>query len=133
MSPCASSKLVLPMRFCTGQSSTVRFTKLLLVLRRRRATSKSFVNRTMLDWPMQKRIGNTRLELAQGDITTLAVDAIVNAANKHLAHGGGVAAAISHKGGPAIQQESDAIIAQRGPLETGEAVATSGGKLPAKF
>ena len=82
---------------------------------------------------MQRRIGNTSLELAQGDITTLAVDAIVNAANKHLAHGGGVAAAISHKGGPAIQQESDAIIAQRGPLETGEAVTTSGGKLPAKF
>ena len=82
---------------------------------------------------MNRRIGNTSLELAQGDITGLAVDALVNAANKHLAHGGGVAAAISRKGGPTIQQESDAIIAKHGPLETGEAVITSGGKLPAKF
>jgi len=73
------------------------------------------------------------LELMQGDITTLAVDAIVNAANKFLMHGGGVAWAIVRKGGHTIQEESDAIIAERGPLETGEAVITSGGKLPAKF
>ena len=82
---------------------------------------------------MKKTIGGATLELARGDITALAVDAIVNAANVHLAHGGGVAAAISRKGGPVIQRQSDAIIAQRGPLKTGEAVVTSGGKLPAKF
>jgi O-acetyl-ADP-ribose deacetylase len=81
---------------------------------------------------MQKLIGKSTLELVQGDITALAVDAIVNAANAHLQHGGGVAWAIVRKGGPAIQHESDAIIAKRGPLETGEAVITSGGKLPAK-
>src|SRR6266403_2267158 len=82
---------------------------------------------------MKKQIHRGTLELTQGDITALKVDAIVNAANKYLAHGGGVAAAISRKGGPTIQQESDAIIEKRGPLSTGGAVITSGGKLPAKF
>ena len=82
---------------------------------------------------MKKTIGNATLEIVQGDITALAVDAIVNAANQHLAHGGGVAAAISRKGGPSIQRESDAIIKSRGPLETGDAVITGGGKLPARF
>ncbi len=81
---------------------------------------------------MQKRFGHSTLELARGDLTALAVDAIVNAANVHLQHGGGVAWAIARKGGPAIQQESDAIIAERGPLKTGEAVMTSGGRLPAR-
>src|SRR5437867_6778853 len=83
---------------------------------------------------MKKHIHNSTVELTQGDITALAVDAIVNAANVHLQHGGGVAAAIVHKGGPAIQRESNEIIARLGrPLETGEAVITSGRKLPAKF
>jgi O-acetyl-ADP-ribose deacetylase (regulator of RNase III) len=82
---------------------------------------------------MKKSIGQSTLELAQGDITALPVDAIVNAANVDLQHGGGVAWAISRKGGPKIQEESDAIIATRGPLQTGEAVITSGGNLPARF
>ena len=82
---------------------------------------------------MKKTIGGATLEIAQGDITALTVDAIVNAANEHLAHGGGVAGAISRKGGPTIQQESDALISARGPLKTGDAVITSGGKLAAKF
>src|SRR6266404_683705 len=82
---------------------------------------------------MKKAIGKATLEILQGDITALPVDAIVNAANKYLAHGGGVAAAISQKGGPTIQQESDELVKKRGPLSTGEAVITSGGKLPAKF
>ena len=82
---------------------------------------------------MKKPIGNGTLELVQGDITTLAVDAIVNAANKHLAHGGGVALAIVRKGGSSIQAESTALVAKHGPLATGEATITSAGKLPAKF
>jgi len=82
---------------------------------------------------MQKRVGRSTLELVQGDLTALPVDAIVNAANVHLQHGGGVAWAIARKGGQAIQEESDAIITRRGPLETGEAVITSGGRLPARF
>ncbi len=82
---------------------------------------------------MKKTIGHATLEIVQGDITALPVDAIVNAANEYLRHGGGVAAAIVRKGGPTIQQESDALIKKRGTLATGEAVVTSGGRLPAKF
>ena len=83
---------------------------------------------------MQKSVGKATLELVQGDITTLPVDAIVNAANVQLQHGGGVAAAIARKGGPVIQRESNEIIAGLvRSLDTGEAVITSGGKLPAKF
>jgi O-acetyl-ADP-ribose deacetylase (regulator of RNase III) len=82
---------------------------------------------------MKKLIHRSTLELTQGDITALKVDAIVNAANEYLKHGGGVAAAISRKGGSVIQQESDALIEKLGPLSTGEAAITGGGKLPAKF
>jgi O-acetyl-ADP-ribose deacetylase (regulator of RNase III) len=82
---------------------------------------------------MKKTIGKATLEIVQGDITTLLVDAIVNAANKYLAHGGGVALAIVRKGGLSIQAESTLMLAKRGPLATGEAVITSGGKLPARF
>jgi O-acetyl-ADP-ribose deacetylase (regulator of RNase III) len=71
----------------------------------------------------------SRLLLIQGDITEERVDAIVNAANSHLQHGGGVAAAIARKGGPTIQQESNAI----GFVPVGEAAVTSGGNLPCKY
>lgn len=81
---------------------------------------------------MKKQIGSSTLELVQGDITALEVDAIVNAANKFLEHGGGVALAISRKGGPIIQAESSAHVAKHGYLETGQAVITSGGNLPAQ-
>jgi O-acetyl-ADP-ribose deacetylase (regulator of RNase III) len=78
---------------------------------------------------MKKSIGSATLEIIQGDITTLAVDAIVNAANVHLQHGGGVAWAIVKRGGRIIQDESDKLA----PIKTGDAVITTGGKLPAKF
>jgi len=68
----------------------------------------------------------------KGDITEVEADAIVNAANKYLKHGGGVAAAIVKKGGDIIQKESNKIIAEYGPLEVGEAVATTAGNLKAK-
>jgi len=73
------------------------------------------------------------LQIVQGDITTEAVDAIVNAANEHLQHGGGVAWAISKKGGPAIQKESDIWIRQHGPVPHAHPAWTSGGLLPAKY
>ncbi|MDL1920967.1 macro domain-containing protein [Chloroflexi bacterium CFX5] len=73
------------------------------------------------------------LQIAQGDITIEEVDAIVNAANEHLAHGGGVAWAISKKGGPAIQQESDEWIRKHGPVSHAHPAWTSGGLLPAKY
>ncbi len=73
------------------------------------------------------------LQICRGDITTLAVDAIVNAANAHLAHGGGIAAAISRKGGPAIQEESHAWVRQHGPVPHDQPAYTSGGNLPCKY
>ena len=73
------------------------------------------------------------IQIVQGDITTEQVDAIVNAANEHLQHGGGVAWAISKKGGPAIQQESDTWIRQHGLVPHSRPAWTSGGLLPAKY
>ena len=73
------------------------------------------------------------IHFVQGDITIEAVDAIVNAANEHLQHGGGVAWAISNKGGDVIQQESDAWIRQHGPVSHAHPAWTSGGLLPAKY
>ena len=73
------------------------------------------------------------IQIAQGDITTENVDAIVNAANENLQHGGGVAWAISSKGGDAIQSESDDWIRQRGLVSHSHPAWTSGGLLPAKF
>jgi len=78
---------------------------------------------------MQIQINRTTLELVEGDITELDTDAIVNAANERLAHGGGVAGVISRKGGPAIQRESNAWVRQQGRVVTGSAAITSGGKL----
>lgn len=72
------------------------------------------------------------LQIVQGDITIEEVDAIVNAANENLQHGGGVAWAISKKGGAAIQQESDAWIREHGPVSHPHPAWTSGGRLPAK-
>jgi O-acetyl-ADP-ribose deacetylase len=68
----------------------------------------------------------------QGDLLDEPVDAIVNAANGHLAHGGGVAGIISRAAGPQLQAESDRLVRERGPFPTGSAVVTSAGKLPFK-
>ena len=73
------------------------------------------------------------IQIIQGDITTEEVDAIVNAANEHLQHGGGVARTISKKGGSAIQKESDAWIRQHGVVPHSHPAWTSGGRLPAKY
>ena len=75
---------------------------------------------------MEKKLTNKVLRLVKGDITEQNVDAIVNAANSYLKHGGGVAAAIVRKGGRIIQEESDKI----GFVPVGSAVITSAGKLP---
>ena len=73
------------------------------------------------------------LQIVQGDITTDEVDAIVNAANEHLQHGGGVAWAIVRRGGDAIQEESDKWIQQHGLITHSHPAWTSGGALPAKY
>ena len=82
---------------------------------------------------MRVQINHTILELVSGDITKMDTDAIVNAANERLAHGGGVASVISRKGGPVIQRESDAWVRQHGPVVTGSAAITSGGDLKARY
>ena len=70
--------------------------------------------------------------MVRGDLLKEPVEAIVNAANGHLAHGGGVAGIISRAAGPALQAESDALVAARGPFATGSAVVTTAGALPFK-
>jgi putative ATPase len=72
--------------------------------------------------------GGVTLRVKKGDLTAEAVDAIVNAANERLAHGGGLAGAIVRAGGEVIQWESD----EKAPVPTGRAVATGAGALPCK-
>ena len=70
--------------------------------------------------------------MVRGNLLEEPVDAIVNAANGQLAHGGGVARVISRAAGPDLQRESDRLVAEHGPLPTGSAVVTTPGKLPFK-
>lgn len=74
-----------------------------------------------------------KIQIVQGDITAEQVDAIVNAANEDLQHGGGVAWAISKKGGPAIQTESNQWVREHGSVSHSHPAWTSGGRLPAKY
>ena len=69
------------------------------------------------------------IEVLQADVTRLEVDAIANAANTQLMHGGGVAGAISRAGGPEVQREST----EKAPIGLGEAVETSAGEMPARY
>ncbi len=78
---------------------------------------------------MRRLVGKVTVELVQGDITDIATDVIVNAANEELQLGGGVAGAIRRRGGPAIQRECDDI----GGTPVGTAVITTGGNLKARF
>jgi len=73
------------------------------------------------------------LQLVQGDLTTEAVDAIVNAANRHLQHGGGVAGIIVRQGGSTIQAESDAWVLAHGPVSHAEPAYTGAGHLPCRY
>jgi O-acetyl-ADP-ribose deacetylase (regulator of RNase III) len=78
---------------------------------------------------VEKKVGEKTLRLVKGDITAREVDAVVNAANSRLQHGGGVAGAIVRRGGYVIQEESDKI----GYTPVGSAVVTTGGKLAARY
>lgn len=73
------------------------------------------------------------IQLVLGDLTAENTGAIVNAANPFLQHGGGVAEAIARRGGPVIQQESNAWVTAHGPVSHGKPAWTSAGKLPASY
>lgn len=77
--------------------------------------------------------GGQIIQIAQGDLTLEKVDAIVNAANEYLQHGGGVAWAIVQRGGDVIQHESDAWIRAHGLVSHAHPAWTSGGRLPARY
>src|SRR5438067_13928861 len=84
----------------------------------------------------ERHIGSTRIILKLGDIVTEHADAIVNAANSALRGGAGVNKAIRDAGGPEIAEACDAIRRQRAPAEPcppGQAMATTAGRLPARF
>ena len=70
-----------------------------------------------------------KLEVVEGDIAALDVDAVANAANDHLWMGAGVAGALKRAGGEEIEREASA----KGPIAVGEAVATGAGRLPARW
>jgi O-acetyl-ADP-ribose deacetylase (regulator of RNase III) len=72
-------------------------------------------------------------QIVQGDLAAEQVDAIVNAANSQLQHGGGVAGSIARRGGAVIQQESDAWVREHGPVSHAQPAWTTGGNLPAKY
>lgn len=75
----------------------------------------------------------TLLLLIHGDLTEERVDAIVNAANAQLMHGGGVAGAIVRRGGAIIQQESEAWVRQHGPVTHERPAITGAGRLPCRY
>jgi len=75
-------------------------------------------------------VGSTRITAVRADITRLAVDVVVNAANEFLAHGGGVAAAIARAGAPDVDAESHAWVRTNGRVGRGQAAVTSAGPMP---
>lgn len=80
------------------------------------------------------KLGSGQLiQIRRGDITQEHVDGIVNAANAHLQHGGGVAGAITLSGGPSIQEESDRWVNEHGPVQHAAPAYTTGGNLGCKF
>lgn len=74
-----------------------------------------------------------RIQLVHGDLTEETTDAIVNAANEQLSHGGGVAAAILRKGGEQIAQESRAWVREHGPVSHDRPAITSAGRLSCRY
>lgn len=87
----------------------------------------------MIDVIFERKINKTSIKVVSGDITEEETEAIVNAANSYLRHGGGVALAIVKRGGSIIQRESDEIIKTQGALQAGKSVITSAGSLKTRY
>ena len=88
------------------------------------------MNTVLLEHPFPNQ---KRFQIVEGDITKEQVDAIVNAANSQLAHGGGVAWAISRAGGKTVQKESNAWVREHGEVSHAKPAYTSGGDMPCKY
>ncbi len=88
------------------------------------------MNRVLLETNLT---GGRTLQMVQGDLTQESVDAIVNAANSQLQHGGGVAGAIVRRGGPQIQAESEAWVREHGPVSHAKPAITRSGSLPCRY
>jgi len=82
---------------------------------------------------MGYKVGKMRVSLIKGDINEAEADAIVNAANSILEHGGGVAEVIVRKGGWEIQEESREYVRRFGPVPAGEVTVTKAGRLKVKY
>jgi O-acetyl-ADP-ribose deacetylase (regulator of RNase III) len=78
-------------------------------------------------------VNDRNITLLTGDITVQDADAVANAANEQLAPGGGVCGAIHRAGGPELWKECEAIVQKRGSLPTGQAVATTAGRMKARY
>lgn len=83
-----------------------------------------------MDVRAEVAVGDGVVRAALGDLTTTAVDVVVNAANDGLQHGAGLAGALAAAGGPVIQRESDAWVREHGTLAAGAAAITTSGELP---
>jgi glutamate racemase len=79
------------------------------------------------------RVDSSSLVTMVGDLTSMPVSAIVNAANVHLVHGGGIALAIARAGGRVVEEQSEEWVATHGPLEPGTAALTSAGVMPSNY
>lgn len=86
-----------------------------------------------MDTVASRTIGSTEVAAIVGDLTRLDVDAVVNAANVHLRHGGGVAGALARAAGPDLQSASTRWVDDHGPLEVGQAAVTGAGELPCRW
>lgn len=80
----------------------------------------------------KRDVNGRALAVVVGDLTAQRVDAVVNAANEQLQHGGGVAAALARSGGPEVQAESDRWVAEHGEVGPGQFAVTTAGSMPAR-